>query len=81
MSVKVDGSKVRLFRTKAHARAGALSIGWPVSCCSAVHTRFQECWALGTGIVPDPITGLSYISRERFGELYRDRNGSKEPSF
>lgn len=73
MTVTVDGSKVRIFATRAQAQAAARSIGWPVGCVTRVDTRFQCAWALGTGVDRDPITGLSYLSRERFGELYHAR--------
>ena len=75
MSTKVDGSKVRLFATRKAAQDGARAIGWPVSCVTPVHTRFQEGWALGTGIDLDAVTGLPYVSRETYGRLYHGRNG------
>lgn len=75
MSTKVDGSKVRLFATRKAAQDGARAIGWPVLCVVPVHTRFQEGWALGTGIDLDPVTGLRWVSRETYGRLYHDRNG------
>lgn len=81
MGVKVDGSKVRLFGSKTAAHKGAKSIGWPVGCATRVETRFFIGWALGTGIDLDPNTGLPYLSRERFGELYTARNGNKTPDF
>ena len=74
MSAKVDGSKVRIFATKRDAQDGARAIGWPVSCVNPVQTRFQLCWALGTGIDLDPTTGLHWLSRERYGELFHARN-------
>lgn len=73
-SVQVDGSKVRIFATKRAAQDGARDIGWPVSCVVPVHTRFQACWALGTGIGLDPVTGLPWLSREYYGALHQDRN-------
>lgn len=76
MSVQVDGSKVRIFATKRAAQDGARAIGWPVSCVTPVRTRFQECWALGTGIDLDPNTGLPWLSRERYGELHQARNAA-----
>jgi hypothetical protein len=75
MATKVDGSKVRLFATKAQALDAARSIGWPVKCVAPVETRFQLGFALSTGIDVDPIGGM-FLSRERFGQLWRDRNGS-----
>lgn len=81
MGAKVDGSKVRLFGTKKSAQEGARSLGWPVSCVCCVETRFQQAWAIGMGIERDPHTGLGHMSRERFGELYRARNGNAEPTF
>ena len=74
MSAKVDGSKVRIFATRKAAFDGARAIEWPVGCVVPVHTRFQAAWALGTGIDHDPNTGLPYLSRERYGVLYHDRN-------
>lgn len=70
---KVDGSKVRLFGTRAAAVAGAKSIGWPAGCVTPVETRFCLAWALGTGIDLDLVTGLPWLSRERFGELFHGR--------
>ena len=81
MGVRVDGSKVRIFGTKKAAQEAARSLGWPVGCVCPVETRFQMAWALGMGVDLDPHTGLSYMSRERFGELYRARNGNVEPKF
>jgi hypothetical protein len=81
MGVRVDGSKVRIFGTKKAAQDGARSLGWPVSCVYPVETRFQMAYALGMGVDRDPYTGLGYMSRERFGELYRGRNGNAEPKF
>lgn len=74
VTVKVDGSKVRLFATKQEAHAGARAIGWPVKCAIQVHTRFCLAWALGTGADHDKYTGLPFLSRERYGELFHDRN-------
>ncbi len=73
--VRVDGNKVRLFATKAEANKGARDIGWPVGCAVRVCTRFCIAWALGTGIDLDASTGLPYVSRERYGEMYHARNG------
>jgi hypothetical protein len=81
MGVLVDGSKVRIFGTKKSAQDAARSIGWPVGCVSPVETRFQMAYALGMGVDLDPYTNLSHMSRERFGELYRARNGNAEPTF
>jgi hypothetical protein len=81
MSVKVDGSKVRIFGTRRAAQDGARAIGWPMSSVVAVSTRFQECWALGTGIDLDPYTGLAYLSRERYGEIHAARNTAPGESF
>jgi len=75
--MRVDGSRVRIFATKTAAQDGARAIGWPVACVCAVETRFQLCWALGMGIDLDPIGG-PFLSRERYGELYRARNGGDE---
>jgi len=74
---RVDGSKTRIFATKKAAQDGARAIGWPVSCVCRVETRFQRCWALSMGIDLDPIGG-SHMSRKRYGELYRARNGDGE---
>lgn len=71
---KIDGSKVRFFATKAQAQEAARSIGWPVGCITQVHTRFQIGYAIGTGIDLDQSTGLPFLSRERFGELFHARN-------
>lgn len=71
---QVDGSKVRIFATTSAAKDGARAIGWPVKCVVPVHTRFQQAYALGTGIDHDPYTGLPWLSRERYGELYHARN-------
>jgi hypothetical protein len=79
--MRVDGSKARLFATKKAAQDAARSIGWPVSCVCSVETRFQQWWALRLGIALDPYTGLAYMSRDRFGELYKGRNGDKPPRF
>lgn len=77
--IKVDGSKVRLFGSQRAARDGAKAIGWPVGCAVRVETRFFIGWALGTGVDLDPVTGLPFVSRERYGELYHARNGSMAP--
>ena len=77
----VQGSQVRLFGTQRTAKQAARDLGWPVSCAVRVQTRFCVCWALGTGVDLDKVTGLPYLSRERFGELYRDRNPGKEPNY
>ena len=74
MATKIDGSKVRLFSTKAQAQDAARSIGWPVKCVTPVETRFQLGYALGVGVELDPIGGC-FLSRERFGELFHARNG------
>ena len=66
---RIDGSKVRIFGSRRHAEDGVRAISWPVSAVSAVETRFQMCWAIGTGIDTDPYTGLCYLSRERYAEL------------
>jgi hypothetical protein len=71
---KIDGSKVRFFATKAHAQEAARSIGWPVGCVTQVHTRFQIGYALGTGIDLDHSTGLPFLSRERFADLFHASN-------
>lgn len=71
----VEGSKVRIFASKAGAQRGARALGWPVKCVTRVHTRFQICWALGTGVDLDPYTDLPWVSREWFGELAITRNG------
>jgi hypothetical protein len=84
VSSKVEGSKVRIFATRKGAQDGARAIGWPVGCVTRVHTRFQLCWALGTGVQLDPNTGLPYVSREWFGELWHARNdplGTPEPNY
>lgn len=73
MSVKVDGSKVRLFSTKKVAQEGARAIGWPVKCVTPVQTRFCRNYALGMGADLDPVGGV-FLSRERFGELWHARN-------
>lgn len=67
---RVDGNIVRIFGTKKSAQDGARAIGWPIKCVTKVHTRFQLAWALGQGIEP------GYLSRDRYGELHRARNGS-----
>lgn len=74
---RVDGSKVRLFATKAEAVTGARAIGWPAGCVTRVCTRFCIAWALGTGIDLDALTGLPWLSRERYGELWHARNDAK----
>jgi len=74
---RVDGSKVRIFATRAAAVAAAKSIGWPAGCVTRVDTRFQCAWALGTGVDVDPYTGGAYLSRERFGELVRSAQEGK----
>lgn len=74
----VQGSKVRLFGSRKAAQTGARAIGWPVGCATRVSTRFFIGWALGTGMDLDPYTGLPYLSRERFGELYTARNGNDD---
>jgi hypothetical protein len=76
---KVDGSKVRLFATKAAASDGAKAIGWPVGCVVRVQTRFCIAWGLGTGVVLDKHTGLPWLSREAYGELYHARNSAGAP--
>lgn len=68
--VRVDGNIVRLWGTKKAAEEGARMIGWPVKSVSKVHTRFAVQWALNCGIEG------GYLSRERYGELFRDRNNS-----
>lgn len=68
---RVDGNIVRIFGTKKAAQDGARAIGWPIKCVFKVHTRFQLAWALGLGN-----DGPGYLSRDRYGELHRDRNGS-----
>lgn len=73
MRIKVDGSKVRLFATKAIARDAARSIGWPVKCVTPVETRFCRNYALGMGADIDPIGG-AFLSCERFSELWSSRN-------
>lgn len=78
---KIEGSKVRIFATQKRAKEAARDIGWPVSCAVRVQTRFQICWALGTGVDLDPYTKLPYLSRERFGELYRSKFPDKEPNY
>lgn len=72
---QVDGSKVRIFATKMAAKSAAASIGWPVKSVVQVSTRFCVAWAIGTGVDHDHYTGLPYLSRERFGELFHARNG------
>lgn len=74
--MRIDGSKVRLFGSRSHAEDGARAIGWPVGAVSPVETRFQSCWAIGTGIATDPYTDLPWLSRERYAELYYDRKGA-----
>lgn len=69
MGIKIDGSKVRFFATKKQAQDAARSIGWPVKCVTPVETRFQLGFALGTGN-----GDTTFLSRERFAELYHDRN-------
>lgn len=78
-SVRIDGSKVRFWSTKRDAQEAARCIGWPVCCVSAVHTRFQLGFALGMGIVTDPVGG-AYLSRERFAELFIARNPNVDTS-
>lgn len=71
IATQVDGSKVRLFATKEAAAAACRSIRWPVKAVCRVSTRFCYAWAIGTGIDTDAATGLPYLSRERFAELFR----------
>lgn len=73
MSTRIDGSKVRFFATKAQAQEAARDIGWPVSCVTQVHTRFQIGYALGMGVDLDPIGG-AFLSRESYGALWHARN-------
>lgn len=77
MNVKVDGSKVRLFATKAIAQDAARSIGWPVGCVAGVHTNFWRGYALGVGSQLDPVGG-PFLSRERFSELWNARNPGQQ---
>ena len=78
--MRIDGSKVRIFGSRAHAEDGARAIGWPTSSVCAVETHFQSCWAIGTGIDTDPYTGLFYLSRERYGELHAARTHPSAPA-
>jgi hypothetical protein len=66
---QVDGSKVRLFGTKANTIEALKAIQWPVKAACRVQTRFCIAWAICTGIRLDPYTELPYVSREWFGEL------------
>jgi hypothetical protein len=68
MPVKIDGSKVRFWSTKAEAQDAARSIRWPVKCVAPVRTRFCSGYALGVGVQLDPIGG-SFLSPQRFEEL------------
>lgn len=77
MAVKIDGTKVRFWSSKAQAREAARSIGWPISCVCQVETRFQVGYALGMGVDVDPVGG-AFLSRQSFGELYHKRNDDKQ---
>lgn len=44
--LKIDGSVVQWWATKAQAIAGAKAIGWPAKSVTRVHTRFQIGYAL-----------------------------------
>jgi hypothetical protein len=73
-STKIDGSKVRFWAKRTQAQEAARSIGWAPSCVCKVETRFQIGYALSMGADRDPYTGGPFLSRERFAELYYQRN-------
>lgn len=70
MSIKIDGSKVRFWCLKKDAVRAAKAVGWSPADVIPVHTRFSMGYAIS---VPGP--ELTFLSRERFGELYASRNG------
>lgn len=72
MSIQIDGSKVRFWSRKSDAVKAAKSIGWRVNDVIEVHTRFCRGYAIS---VPLSIP-VEFLSRERFAELFRDRNGA-----
>ena len=71
MSIQVDGNKVRFWSRKADALKAVKSIGWQLKDVMAVHTRFSAGYAISV-----PGAELSFLSREKFSELFYGRNGT-----
>ncbi len=71
---RVEGSKVRLFGSKAEAQDAARAIRWPVKAATRVHTRFCVCYALSESNGMESL----YLSRERFAQLYYQWNPGKQ---
>lgn len=71
MSIQIDGKKVRFWSRKADAIKAVQSIGWQVKDVMPVHTRFSAGYAISV-----PGADLSFLSRERFEELFYARNGA-----
>ena len=76
---RIEGSKVQWYPRRTQAESAAIAIGWPKSCVTPVHTRFQAGYALCMGIDRDPYTGLTWLSVERYGELLAAYVGTDRP--
>jgi hypothetical protein len=72
MSIQIDGNKVRFWSRKSDAIKAVQSIGWQAKDVLPVHTRFCSGYAISVP-VEQP---LSFLSRERFAELFHARNGA-----
>lgn len=70
MSIQIDGSKVRFWSRKIDAVKAVQSIGWRTKDVIPVHTRFCAGYAISV-----PGVELTFISREKFAELFYERNG------
>lgn len=71
MSTKIEGSKVRFWSRKSDALLAVKAIGWQSKDVLPVHTRFCRGYAISV-----PGADLTFLSPERFAELFYSRNGA-----